>query len=79
MSDELMDYKRRMEVRISDKPIWEKSCLTIEEAAEYSGIGRTKLRQLASQKKCPFIISNSNQIFIIREKFDDYIKKQKRI
>ncbi len=34
----------------SKVPIWQKSNLTIEEAAEYSGIGRNKLRQLPIMK-----------------------------
>ena len=37
-------------------PIWEKSNLTIEEAAEYSNIGQNKLRELTSDEYCPFMI-----------------------
>lgn len=40
----------------SQVPIWQKSNLTIEEAAEYSGIGRNKLRQLSDDEKCPFVL-----------------------
>jgi hypothetical protein len=32
-------------------PIWEKSNLTVEEAAEYSGIGRNKLRELSDTEE----------------------------
>ena len=31
-----------------DVPIWHKSNLTIDEAVEYSGIGRERLRKLTS-------------------------------
>jgi len=35
-------------------PIWEKSNLTLEEAAAYSGIGINKLRELTNSKDCRF-------------------------
>ena len=46
MDNEVIRYKKILEARNADKPIWEKKCLSIEEAAAYSGIGITKLRQL---------------------------------
>lgn len=79
MTDEVMNYKAKLEARLAEKPIWEKACLTIEEAAEYSGVGRSKLRQLSKQKKCPFVMPLGNQIFIVRERLDTYIKTHKRI
>ena len=80
MDDEIMAYKERLEARNADKPIWEKNCLSIEEAAApYSGIGITKLRQLSRQKKCPFVMPLGNQVFIVREKLDTYIKGKKHI
>lgn len=79
MDDEVMNYKAKLEARLAEKPIWEKACLTIEEAAEYSGIGRSKLRQLSKQKKCPFVMPLGNQIFIVRERLDTYLKSHKRI
>ena len=33
-------------------PIWEKSNLTLEEAAAYSGIGINKLREMSDSKDC---------------------------
>ena len=35
-------------------PIWEKSNLTLEEAAVYSGIGQAKLRELSNDENCSF-------------------------
>lgn len=68
--------REKFEERLSDKPLWEKECLTVDEAAEYSGIGRTKIRQLIRKKKCPFITQMGTQYFIIRKKSDSYIEKQ---
>ena len=54
MDDEILRYKQRLEEQAAQTPIWEKACLTIEEAAEYTGIGRTKLRALVRQKNARF-------------------------
>ena len=37
-------------------PIWERSTLTVEEAAAYSGIGRNKLRSITDKEDCDFVI-----------------------
>ena len=37
---------------MKDVPIWEKSNLTLEEAAAYSGIGINKLREITNEDKC---------------------------
>ena len=79
MDNEVIRYKKILEARNADKPIWEKKCLSIEEAAAYSGIGITKLRQLSRQKKSPFVVPLGNKVFIVREKLDRYIKDRGRI
>ena len=56
--------------------ILEKTNLTLEEAAAYSGIGRTKLRELSNQAGCPFAIWIGNKIHIVRERLDKYTDKQ---
>ena len=66
-------------VKENDIPIWEKKCLTLEEAAAYSGIGRNKLRELSQQKNCPFAIWLGGKLYIIREKLDDFTDKQFKI
>ncbi|MGY3666943.1 excisionase [Roseburia sp. 1XD42-69] len=55
-------------------PIWEKSNLTIEEAALYSGIGRNKLRQLTDDENCKFVLWVGNKRLIKRKKFDEFIE-----
>lgn len=47
-----------------DVPIWHKSNLTIDEAVEYSGIGRERLRKLTSQEECPFVLHIGNRRMI---------------
>ena len=41
---------------MKDVPIWEKSNLTLEEAAAYSGIGINKLRSLSDHEQCKHIL-----------------------
>lgn len=79
MSDEVIAYKEKLEARANNKPLWERKCLTVEEAAVYSGIGVKKLRSLLKMKKCPFALSVGTQMFVVREKLDEYISKHKRI
>lgn len=56
-------------------PIWEKSNLTVEEAAEYSGIGRNKLRELSDDDHCTFVRWVGSKRMIKRKKLDEYTEK----
>ena len=53
-------------------PIWEKSNLTLEEAAAYSGIGINKLRKLSDSESCPFVLWIGSKRLIKRRKLDEY-------
>ena len=55
-------------------PIWEKSNLTLEEAAAYSGIGINKLRKLADAESCEFVLWIGSKRLIKRKKLDEYIE-----
>lgn len=56
-------------------PIWKKSNLTLQEAAQYSGIGINKLRQLSETENCPFVLWNGSKRLIKRQELDKYINK----
>lgn len=60
---------------VYEVPIWEKSNLTIAEAAAYSGIGQNKLRKLTDDEKCQFVLWIGNKRLIKRRKLDEYIEK----
>lgn len=53
-------------------PIWEKSNLTLEEAAAYSGIGINKLRKLTDNDECQFVLWIGSKRLIKRRKLDEY-------
>lgn len=57
---------------MKEVPIWEKSNLTLEEAAAYSGIGKNKLRELSDEKDCRFVLWNGNKRLIKRKELDKF-------
>lgn len=56
-------------------PIWEKSNLTLEEAAAYFGIGINKLRELSEDKNCRFVLWCGSKRLIKRKALDEYLEK----
>ena len=56
-------------------PIWQKSNLTLEEAAAYSGIGINKLRTLSNDERCPFVLWVGTKRLIKRRKLDEYVER----
>ena len=66
------DFKRRNGLAV---PIWEKSNLTLEEAAAYSGIGINKLREITNEDKCKFVLWVGNKRLIKRRLFDCFIEQ----
>lgn len=61
---------------VKEIPIWEKSNLSLEEAAAYSGIGVNKLRELTNEKNCQFVLWVGNKRLIKRRLFDQYIEQE---
>lgn len=52
-------------------PIWEKYCLTLDEAAAYFGIGINKLREMTDEPNCQFVIFNGSKSLIKRRKLEE--------
>lgn len=59
---------------MNDVPIWEKSNLSLAEAAAYSGIGIGKLRTITNDEKCDFVLWVGNKRLIKRRLFDKFIE-----
>ena len=55
--------------------IWEKSYLTLEEAAAYSGIGINKLRKLSDDEQCRFVLWIGSKRLIKRRQLDEFTEK----
>ncbi len=56
-------------------PIWEKSNLTLEEAAAYSGVGINKLRTISDSESCPFVLWIGSKRLLKRKKLDEYLER----
>ena len=56
-------------------PIWEKSNLSLEEAAAYSGIGINKLREITNEDRYKFVLWAGNKRLIKRRLFDQFIEQ----
>lgn len=61
---------------MKEVPIWEKSNLTLEEAAAYSGIGVNKLRDLSNEEGCKFVLWVGNKRLIKRKQLDQFTEKE---
>ena len=55
---------------MKEVPIWEKSNLTLEEAAAYSGVGINKLRSLSDHERCQFVLWIGSKRLIKRRRLD---------
>lgn len=60
---------------MKEVPIWEKSNLTLEEAAAYSGIGINKIHEITNDEYRKFVLWVGSKRLIKRKLFDEYIEK----
>lgn len=56
-------------------PIWEKSTLSLEEAAAYTGIGIQKLRDISADERCDFVLWNGTKRMFKRKKLEAYLDR----
>ena len=60
----------KKEVEIKDK-----INLTVKEAALYSNIGEQKIREIAANPNCDFVLAVGRKVLIKRLKFEEYLSK----
>ena len=60
-------------IMVKGVDITKKVLLTLEEAAEYSGIGINKLRNISNADNCSFVLWNGTRRMIKREKLEKYL------
>lgn len=65
-----MSQKKRQTV-----PIQEKCLLTLEEAAEYTGLGMQKLRDISNFESCRFVLWNGAKRMFKRKKLEAYLEE----
>ena len=60
----------------SSVPLWKKYSLSIQEAAEYYGIGEKRLRQIAYENRGEdFVLEIGTHIRFKRKLFEEYLDK----
>lgn len=56
-------------------PIWQKTMLTLEEAASLTSIGINKLRDLSNDERCTFVLWNGAKRLLKREKLEEFLNR----
>jgi len=71
--DKKINFKYQ-NINDSNVPIWEKYCLSIEEASKYFRIGENKLRKLAEENiTSSWVLRSGNRLLIKRLAFEKII------
>lgn len=63
----------------TDVSLREKLCLTVNEAARYSGIGINKISELLNDPQCPFVVRVGRKRMVKREAFEKFIESVDKI
>ena len=66
--------KDKLDLPISEKLIW-----SISEASKVTGLGEAKIRDMAKQDNCPFVLRGGRLIKIKRKEFVEYISNTRGI
>lgn len=68
-----MSLENTKHTRRETVPIAQKRLLTLEEAAEYTGIGINKLRDISNDEHCDFVLWNGARRMLKRTKLEAYL------
>lgn len=74
LNSKLNEESMRKKKQETDVPLWEKYLLTVEEAAEYFGIGQKRIRRIISfDPTAAYLLTVGNRTQIKRVQFEKYI------
>ena len=65
------DVKRNTKEEV---PISQKFLLTLEEAAQYTGLGINKIREISNDENCKFVLWNGAKRMLKRTKLEEYLE-----
>lgn len=69
-----VDNTERSHQECSSVEVTKKMCLSIREAAEYSGIGIGTITDLLKKPDCPFLLKVGRKRMVKREAFEEFIR-----
>lgn len=69
MEEEGKSYGRKREV-----PIWERTLLTVNQAADLTGIGTTRLRHIAATPRTDLVVWVGSRMMFKRKKLEEYLE-----
>ncbi len=69
MEEERKSYGRKREV-----PIWERTLLTVNQAADLTGIGTTRLRHIAATPRTDLVVWVGPRMMFKRKKLEEYLE-----
>lgn len=76
MKKEISD---KPDVQEMDMPLSEKLCLTVTEAAQYSGIGINRISAMLNDPGCSFVMRVGRRRLVKRAEFEEFIKNADHI
>ena len=68
-----MEKKKHYEPRKSEVPIWERTLLTVGEAADYTGIGQNRLRNIAATPRTNLVVWIGSRMMFKRKKLEEFL------
>ncbi|MDD6491356.1 MAG: excisionase [Firmicutes bacterium] len=60
-------------------PIWNKACLTIQEAAEYTNIGINSIEKMLNNDNCDFTLFVGRKRLIKQRAFEEFLARVSEI
>lgn len=55
-------------------PVPQKVLLTLDEAAQYTGLGINKIREISNDEQCNFVLWNGAKRMLKRTKLEEYLE-----
>ena len=77
--EEMIAYRESLIEKKKEQPFWKKKCLSVNETAAYTGIGRGKIRELMKRKDCNFMTTDGYQVYVIIDKFVEFLNSRNEI
>ena len=60
--------------KVCSVPISEKTCLTLQEAAAYTGVGINRLREISNKENCNFVLWIGTKRLLKRRLLDRFLE-----